>query len=123
MSESSYSPDHKGLPGNMRVSQAKELVAGSVRKGDGQSGATMSENGNLIIYPIPSLVATLLNRERAKGTPLTEDEVIQIRDSCPAIALTQEDARRVDESRGYLDIDPENCWEEWQRVRLELAED
>ncbi|TPM99955.1 hypothetical protein FJ977_07080 [Mesorhizobium sp. B2-1-3A] len=83
----------------------------------------MSENGNLIIYPIPSLVATLLNRERAKGTPLTEDEVIQIRDSCPAIALTQEDARRVDESRGYLDIDPENCWEEWQRVRLELAED
>ncbi|RWF00442.1 hypothetical protein [Mesorhizobium sp.] len=77
----------------------------------------------LIIYPIPSLVATLLNRETAKGSPLTEDEVIQIRDSCPAIALTQEDARRVDESRGYLDIDRENCWEEWQRVRLELAED
>jgi len=77
----------------------------------------------LIIYPIPSLVATLLNRETAKGSPLTEEEVIQIRDSCPAIALTQEDARRVDESRGYLDIDPENCWEEWQRVRLELAED
>ena len=77
----------------------------------------------LIIYPIPSLVATLLNRETAKGSPLTEEEVIQIRDSCPAIALTQEDARRVDESRGYLDIDPEHCWEEWQRVRLELAED
>jgi len=77
----------------------------------------------LIIYPIPSLVATLLNRETAKGSPLTEEEVIQIRDSCPAIALTQEDAMRVDESRGYLDIDPENCWEEWQRVRLELAED
>ena len=77
----------------------------------------------LIIYISPSLVATLLNREKAKGSPLTEEEVIQIRDSCPAIALTREDARRVDESRGYLDIDPENCWEEWQRVRLELAED
>ena len=76
----------------------------------------------LIIYISPSLVATLLNRERAKGSPLTEDEVIQIRDSCPAIALTQEDAKRVDESRGYLDIDPEKCWEEWQRVRLVLAE-
>ncbi|WP_296739451.1 hypothetical protein [Mesorhizobium sp.] len=79
--------------------------------------------GELIIYISPSLVATLLNRERAKGSPLTEEEVIQIRDSCPAIVLTQEDARRMDESRGYLDIDPEKCWEEWQRVRLELAED
>jgi len=77
--------------------------------------------GELIIYISPSLVATLLNRERAKGRPLTEEEVIQIRDSCPAIVLTQEDARRMDESRGYLDIDPEKCWEEWQRVRLELA--
>ncbi|CDX13561.1 conserved hypothetical protein [Mesorhizobium sp. SOD10] len=83
----------------------------------------MSDDGKLIIYITPSLVATLLNRERAKGSPLTEEEVIQIRDSCPAIALTREDARRVDESRGYLDIDPENCWEEWQRVRLELADD
>ncbi|PBB97983.1 hypothetical protein [Mesorhizobium sp. WSM3862] len=83
----------------------------------------MSENGELIIYPMPSLVATLLNRERANGSPLTEEEAIQIRDSCPAIALTREDARRMDESRGYLDIDPENCWVEWQRVRLELADD
>jgi hypothetical protein len=78
----------------------------------------VSDNGRLIIYPTPSLVATLLNRERAQGAPLTEEEVIQIRDSCPAIVLTREDAKRMDESRGYLDIDPENCWAEWQRVRL-----
>jgi hypothetical protein len=77
--------------------------------------------GGLVIYISPSLVSTLLNRERAKGSPLTEEEVIQIRDSCPAIALTQEDARRMDELRDYLDIDPENCWEEWQRVRLGLV--
>lgn len=83
----------------------------------------MSENDDLIIYPVPSLVATLLNRERTKGSPLTEEEVIQIRDTCPAIAMPPDVARKVDESRGYLDIDPENCWEEWQRVRLELAED
>jgi hypothetical protein len=86
-------------------------------------GAMMSENDDLIIYPVPSLVATLLNRERTKGSPLTEEEVIQIRDTCPAIAMPPDVARKVDESRGYLDIDPENCWEEWQRARLELAED
>ncbi|PTE10152.1 hypothetical protein [Mesorhizobium helmanticense] len=82
----------------------------------------MSENVGLIIYPVPSLVATLLNRERTKGSPLTEEEVIQIRDTCPAIAMPPDVARQVDESRGYRDIDPENCWEEWQRARKELTE-
>jgi hypothetical protein len=36
----------------------------------------MSENEDLIIYPVPSLIAILLNRERAKGSPLTKEEVI-----------------------------------------------
>ena len=75
---------------------------------------------DLIIYPIPSLVATLLNRENAKGFPLTEEEVIAIRDAAPSVTMTREDAAKVDERRGYLDIDPENCWAEWQRVRVEL---
>ena len=75
---------------------------------------------DLIIYPIPSLVATLLNRENSKGAPLTEGEVISIRDSAPSVALTRDDAAKIDERRGYLDIDPENCWAEWQRARLEL---
>lgn len=54
----------------------------------------MSENDGLIIYPVPSLVATLLNRERTKGSPLTEEEVIQIRDTCPAIAMPPDVARQ-----------------------------
>jgi len=83
----------------------------------------MSNKDNLIIYPVPSLVATLLNREQAKGAPLTEEEVIAIRDSAPSIAMTREEAAYLDEKRGYLDIDPENCWPEWQRARLELAEE
>ena len=84
-------------------------------------GCPMGENEDLIIYPVPSLVATLLNRERAKGSPLTEKEVILIRDSCEAIAVPPDVARQMDESRGYHDIDPENCWEEWQRARKELT--
>ncbi|KAA0699455.1 hypothetical protein DTW90_08705 [Neorhizobium sp. P12A] len=83
----------------------------------------MSDSGNLIIYPVPSLVATLLSRERTKGSPLTEDEVIGIRDNCEAIAVPRDVARRMDEERGYLDIDPENCWNEWQRARRELMRD
>ncbi|RWC50761.1 MAG: hypothetical protein EOS55_02255 [Mesorhizobium sp.] len=82
----------------------------------------MSKNAGLVIYPVPSLVATLLNRERTKGSPLTEEEVIQIRDNCPAIAVPFDVVRQMDESRGYLDIDPENCWEEWQLARKELTD-
>jgi hypothetical protein len=80
----------------------------------------MCDSEELIIYPVPSLVATLLNRERAKGDPLTEQEVIAIRDACPSIALAPEDVRKIDERRGYKDIDPEKCWAEWQRVRSDL---
>ena len=31
-------------------------------------------------------------------------------------------AGKVAEERGYADIDPENAWEEWQTVRIELAD-
>ena len=38
----------------------------------------MSDSEELVIYPMPSLVATLLNREQAKGSPLTEAEVTEM---------------------------------------------
>jgi len=74
----------------------------------------------LIITCVPSLVATLLNRERAKGSPLTEQEVLEIRDNAPAIAMPEDVAAKVEAERGYKDIDAENVWEEWQRARTEL---
>jgi hypothetical protein len=80
----------------------------------------MTDNEDLIIYPVPSLVATLLNLEKTKGSPLTEQEVIEIRDNCPSISIPPDVARRMDVSRGYQDIDPENCWEEWQNARQQL---
>lgn len=82
----------------------------------------MGAKEDLIVYPVPSLVATLLNWERDKGSPLTEEEVIQIRNSCEAIAVSRDVARKIDEERGYLDIDPENCWQEWQQARRDLME-
>ena len=83
----------------------------------------MSDSGELIIYPVPSLVSTLLNRERAKGRPLTEAEVLQIRDACPAMAVPPDVARAMDEERGYKDIDPEDCWEQWQMARKDFIVD
>jgi hypothetical protein len=75
---------------------------------------------DVIITHIPSLVATLLNREGAKGAPLTRDEVESIRDSAPCVALTPAQRAAVDARRQYDDIDPELAWEQWQTARIEL---
>lgn len=81
----------------------------------------MSDSEELVIYPMPSLVATLLNREQAKGSPLTEAEVLEITDSCPSVAVPIDVAQKIDAERGYKDIDPELCWEQWQEARKSLV--
>ena len=75
---------------------------------------------DLIITHVPSLVATLLNKEREKGAPLTQEEVEGIRDNAPCVAMTPEQRKAVDERRQYDDIDPEFAWEEWQTARIAL---
>jgi len=77
---------------------------------------------NLIIAHVPSLVATLLNREGAKGSPLSRTEVELICDESPAIAMTWDQRAAVDKERGYDDIDPDDAWEEWQHARKDLID-
>ncbi|MDH5619896.1 MAG: hypothetical protein OEZ11_14870 [Gammaproteobacteria bacterium] len=76
----------------------------------------MSDN-DIILCIVPSLVAQLLRAEQDKGAPLTEDEVLQIRDESDCIAMDPHAHRAVVEERGYEDIDPERCWDQWQVVR------
>jgi len=68
----------------------------------------------LLIIPVPSLVAILLALEKEKASPLTEDEVTAARDKCACIAMPVSVAAKVAEERGYNDLDPENVWEQWQ---------
>jgi uncharacterized protein YegJ (DUF2314 family) len=70
---------------------------------------------------IPPLGTLLLRAEDLKGEPLSHDEVIRIRDKAACIMMQAQDARKLDESRGYRDIDPENCWFDWQHLRRELG--
>ena len=81
----------------------------------------MSEENDLVITCVPSLVAVLLRAEADKGSALTEQEVLSIRDSCAAIAMPRDVVAKVAEARGYDDIDPERCWEEWQKVRTSFS--
>ena len=71
----------------------------------------MSDDDTILCI-VPSLVAQLLNAERDKGAPLTEKEVLRIPHAHRAV---------VDE-RGYEDIDPESCWEQWQEAREQFED-
>jgi hypothetical protein len=75
---------------------------------------------NLIITPVPALVAVLLAKEKEKGAPLTQAEVEDISDKAECIAMPRFAREKVDEARGYDDIDPEHAWEQWQHVRRDL---
>lgn len=80
----------------------------------------MSDDTDLVPVFIPALSAVLIAAEDNKGEPLTNEEVVSIRDNAACIMMTQADSSKLVESRGYLDIDPENCWYDWQMLRREL---
>lgn len=73
----------------------------------------------LCLVFVPALVALLLNAENTKGTPLTEAEVLEIRDNAACIALPAAVALSMENERGYRDLVAEDCWEEWQQYRRE----
>ncbi|WP_311969634.1 hypothetical protein [Pseudomonas baltica] len=71
----------------------------------------------LCLVFIPPLVCLLKAAEDRKGTPLSEVEVLEIRDHATATAVPFSAAFALEKERGYRDIVPEECWKEWQRIR------
>jgi uncharacterized protein YegJ (DUF2314 family) len=78
-------------------------------------------NEELVPLFIPALCALLQNMEDKKGSPLNKDEVLSIRDGAAVMMVTKEHFEAMAGSRGYADIDPENCWYDWQMLRRELG--
>jgi SAM-dependent methyltransferase len=72
---------------------------------------------DLVLVFIPALAPLLLRAEQLKGSPLTEAEVLRIRDKATCVSMTREQARKIEEERGYADLDPEEAWAEWQQFR------
>jgi len=67
-----------------------------------------------------SLVALLIRAEELNGFPLTRNQAIAIRDNAFCTMLPPATKAEIDEERGYLDIDPERCWEDWLIVRARM---
>jgi len=75
---------------------------------------------HFVIQPVPALVAILLSVEKKKGSPLTKQEVVTLRDKMTVVVTAPADAKAVDDGRGYKDIDPSHAWEEWRVVRVQF---
>jgi hypothetical protein len=77
----------------------------------------------LVLQFIPSLAALLTRAEQLKGSALTRDEVLCVRDNCPVLVSEVAAALAVEEQRGYADLDPADPWPGWQRLRGQAAQD
>jgi hypothetical protein len=71
---------------------------------------------------IPALALLLKDAETSKGSPLSEAEVLAIRDGATCIAVPFDVALQMESDRGLRDIVAEDCWSEWQRIRLIMTE-
>ncbi|MGH3405346.1 MAG: hypothetical protein ACRDRJ_23005 [Streptosporangiaceae bacterium] len=67
---------------------------------------------DVVIVLVPALVIILRHAEDRKGSPLSESEVLAVRDNAPCIAMPRAEAANFIEARGYTDIDPRRCWED-----------
>ncbi len=70
---------------------------------------------------IPPLIGILVNIEKRKGSPLTEQEVIDTRDRAICMNMRVSHKLALEENRGYRDLDPEYIWTEWMSFRAQNA--
>jgi hypothetical protein len=82
----------------------------------------MKKEKTVLVF-IPSLVAMLLREEELKGSALSKNEVLKIRDKSETMTVPLSVAKNMEEERGYTDIEAENCWIEWNDLRKELIDD
>jgi hypothetical protein len=78
------------------------------------------QNDPLVLVFIPALVTLLYKAETEKGAPLSESEVIAIRDGATCMTVPYSAAAAAEDQRGYPDLIAEDVWNEWQQARLEL---
>jgi hypothetical protein len=77
--------------------------------------------GTVLVF-VPSLFSVLTAMEKRKGTPLTREEALRIRDNAAVVTVPEEARRVAENNRGYRDLDPDRCWDEWVERRKALVQ-
>lgn len=80
----------------------------------GPAGKKGEPPNELAFVFMPSLAAVLTAAEAQHGKPLTKAQVRQLTEQATCMTMKHEDARALERSRGYADLDPELAWEQWQ---------
>jgi hypothetical protein len=78
-------------------------------------------SSELVPVFIPPLAMVLGAAEREKGAPLSEPEVLALRDESTTMMMDPADAEQMAVSRGLRDVEPEDCWADWHRLRVEYS--
>lgn len=87
----------------------------------GAAGSKSEPPSELVFVFMPSLAATLMAAEKEAGRPLTRKQVESLRDKSPCVAMEPRDAKVLERSRGYVDLEPERAWEQWQITRAQSS--
>jgi hypothetical protein len=72
--------------------------------------------GDLAFLFVPSLAALLDRAEQLKGGPLTEDEVLQIRDAALVTVAPADVVQAVEAERGYAEVDRTDPLRSWEAL-------
>jgi len=70
---------------------------------------------------IPSLVALLTAAEEKAGRRLHRNEVERLTTEGVCMMMTHADAKTLERSRGYADLEPELVWRQWQALHESRA--
>ena len=80
-------------------------------------------NGNvcgeikLVVVFMPSLLTRFAQAEKESRVPLTLSQAQQIRSNAVAVLVSGEVALKLEQRRRFRDLDPDDFWTDWQRLR------
>ncbi|MDW5326177.1 DUF4261 domain-containing protein [Plantactinospora sp. KLBMP9567] len=87
----------------------------------GAEGGEADSRGELRPVFIPPLVALLTAAEEKVGRGLRREEVERLTGEGVCMMMTHADAKNLERSRGYADLEPELVWRQWQVLRESRA--
>jgi hypothetical protein len=81
----------------------------------------MPDESQLTPVFMPPLAAILAIAEQKKGSPLDSVETVALRDKATCIMMSVADAEKMAGPRGYRDVNPQNLWADWHRLRPQMT--
>lgn len=107
--------------GNTQPSRA----TANARQSVGPSENIMADSSpNQVKVFLNPLVMLLAGAEKQKGSPLTREEVLDIRENAAFVMMSPEQAQRfyksLDSQVPVHRINPDRIWEEWQEIRDQI---